>query len=67
MGGLLARYSLSGALDTTFGTGGYFTTGDAVRFNALALEPDGSIVAGGLHNYVGERRLDPTTRWRSPT
>ena len=52
-GGLLARYSLSGELDTTFGAGGYFTTGDAARFNALALEPDNSIVAGGLHNYVG--------------
>jgi uncharacterized delta-60 repeat protein len=52
-GGLLARYSLSGALDTTFGAGGYFTTGNAFSFGALALEPDGSIVAGGLQNYVG--------------
>src|SRR5262249_53227272 len=53
VGGFLARYTLSGTLDTTFGAGGYFTTSDAARFNALALEPDGSIVAGGLHNYVG--------------
>jgi uncharacterized delta-60 repeat protein len=53
MGGLLARYTLTGALDTTFGAGGYFTTGAAFGFSALALEPDGSIVAGGSQNYMG--------------
>jgi uncharacterized delta-60 repeat protein len=52
-GAVLARYGLSGALDTTFGAGGYFATDNAIRFNSLALESDGSIVAGGLHDYVG--------------
>jgi uncharacterized delta-60 repeat protein len=51
MGGLLARYTLSGALDTTFGAGGYFTTGGAFTFHSLVLEPDGSIVAGGYQTY----------------
>jgi uncharacterized delta-60 repeat protein len=50
-GGLLARYSLAGALDASFGTGGYFTTSDTFKFNAIALEPDGSIVAGGVQFY----------------
>jgi uncharacterized delta-60 repeat protein len=52
MGGLLARYTLSGALDTTFGTSGYYTTGNAFSFNTLALEPDGSLVAGGIQTYI---------------
>jgi uncharacterized delta-60 repeat protein len=50
-GAVLARYGLSGGLDATFGSGGYFATGGAERFNALALEPDGSIVAGGWQTY----------------
>jgi uncharacterized delta-60 repeat protein len=52
VGALVARYGLTGALDTTFGTGGYITTGNAFRFNSLAMEPDGSLVAGGLQTYV---------------
>jgi uncharacterized delta-60 repeat protein len=51
-GGLLARYTLTGALDTTFGAGGYFTTGNAFRFGSLGVETDGSIVAGGLQTYT---------------
>jgi uncharacterized delta-60 repeat protein len=48
--GLLARYNANGSLDTSFGNGGlvetYLGTGQAV-FNALALQSDGKIVAGG--------------------
>ncbi|QEH39101.1 hypothetical protein OJF2_77130 [Aquisphaera giovannonii] len=52
-GGLLARFSLSGTLDATFGAAGYFTTGGVSSFRSLALEADGSIVAGGNQAYVG--------------
>jgi uncharacterized delta-60 repeat protein len=52
MGALVARYDLTGALDTTFGAGGYFTTGNAFWFKSLAPEPDGSLVAGGKQTYV---------------
>lgn len=50
-GGLLARYTLGGDLDPTFGTGGYFTTDAAFTFTALALRSDGSIIAGGAQGY----------------
>jgi uncharacterized delta-60 repeat protein len=49
--GAVARYSLAGALDTSFGTGGYFTTSSALLFRAIALESDGSIVVGGNQSY----------------
>jgi uncharacterized delta-60 repeat protein len=51
-GAVVARYSASGALDPTFATAGYFTTGDSVQFDAIALEQDGSLVAGGLQTYI---------------
>jgi uncharacterized delta-60 repeat protein len=46
----LARYTSSGNLDTTFGNSGITTTAiglDALA-NALALQPDGNIVAAGF-------------------
>jgi uncharacterized delta-60 repeat protein len=46
-GGFLARYSLSGALDTTFGSAGMYFTNNVPVFAAIALESDGSIIAGG--------------------
>ena len=46
----LARYSTSGNLDTSFGTGGLVShlAGDfSTGANALVLQPDGKLVAGG--------------------
>ena len=52
----LARYNTDGSLDTTFGTGGKVITavgtGDDVAF-ALALQPDGNLVAGGYAANAG--------------
>jgi len=49
----LVRFNVDGSLDSTFGTGGVFsvpqTETAAPRFaNAVALQPDGKIVAAGL-------------------
>ena len=65
----LARYTRSGALDQTFGTGGKVTT-DFQRPStalAVALQPDGRIVAAGgarggvaLARYNANGSLDPT-------
>jgi uncharacterized delta-60 repeat protein len=47
----LARYTPSGALDASFGTGGEVTTdigGLTDWVNTIALEPDGKIIAVGL-------------------
>ncbi|MBL8309488.1 MAG: hypothetical protein JNL19_03600 [Burkholderiales bacterium] len=46
----LARFTTAGALDTTFGTNGRVFTdfqGGVDRINAIAIAPDGKIVAGG--------------------
>jgi uncharacterized delta-60 repeat protein len=64
--GLVARYTLTGALDSSFnaydpvanpnGTSGYFLTtwAEATVFTAIGIEPDGSIaLAGRLHDFVG--------------
>jgi uncharacterized delta-60 repeat protein len=56
--GVVAAYTLSGTLDTTFGSGGWFTTaadsssGFNLTFSSLALEADGSIVVGGYQRYT---------------
>jgi uncharacterized delta-60 repeat protein len=52
---LVAGYTLGGSLDTTFGSGGLFTT--AITANpplvrSLALEADGSIVVGWTEPYT---------------
>lgn len=46
---LLARYLPNGALDTTFGTGGYVTTlvGNHCTGQSVALQTDGKIVVAG--------------------
>jgi len=53
---VVVRYNATGTLDTTFGTGGKVTTavgtGDDVAF-ALALQPDGNLVAGGYAANAG--------------
>ena len=46
----LARYNPDGTLDPSFGSGGVVTTdfaGSTDRVEALALQPDGKVVAGG--------------------
>jgi uncharacterized delta-60 repeat protein len=48
---VLARYSLDGSLDSSFGTGGKVITdfgGVGGRANAVVLQPDGKIVAAGI-------------------
>src|SRR5438874_185420 len=53
---VVVRYNATGTLDTTFGTSGKVTTavgtGDDVAF-ALALQPDGNLVAGGYAANAG--------------
>jgi uncharacterized delta-60 repeat protein len=72
----VARYTSSGALDPTFGSGGKVTTnfGNTSDFaNAAVLQPDGKIVAAGytflgrtgpsafaLTRYTPDGELDPT-------
>jgi uncharacterized delta-60 repeat protein len=49
----LARFSNTGALDGTFGTGGKVTTvvsSAASMCNAIAIQPDGKIVAAGQNS-----------------
>ena len=48
----LARYNPNGALDSTFGSGGELITNVQGYAEALALQPDGKIIAGG-HIRVG--------------
>jgi uncharacterized delta-60 repeat protein len=69
----LARYTSSGALDPTFGGDGRVVTGfgDVARGFAVAIQPDGKIVAAGdafhrlrikfaLARYTPSGALDPT-------
>ena len=68
----LARYASDGSLDPTFGAGGLVTTdfGNGEEAFALALQPDGRIVAAGgsaigrgalaLARYTPDGNLDPT-------
>jgi uncharacterized delta-60 repeat protein len=54
--GFVTAYTLSGALDTTFGIGGLFTLpagGNGSAIGHLAVEADGSIVVGGAQNISG--------------
>jgi uncharacterized delta-60 repeat protein len=52
----VAGYTLGGSLDTTFGSGGLFTTATTDNppplVRSLALEADGSIVVGWTENYT---------------
>ena len=52
---LLARYTPTGALDTTFGSGNGFVTGPVGAFSpyALLLQPNGSLVALGTTALIG--------------
>ena len=53
----VTAYTTGGALDTTFGSGGVFTTAGVAsgynpNLNHIALEADGSIVLGGYQSYM---------------
>ena len=58
----MARYQTNGSLDTTFGTGGIVITLSLFgNFAAVAVQPDGKIVAGGGENvarYNSDGSLD---------
>ncbi len=65
----LARYTSDGSLDSTFGTGGLVTTdlGGTDIAEAVALQPDGKIIAVGragndfaLVRYTSDGSLDST-------
>jgi len=55
----LARYDTDGSLDTTFSGDGKQATGfgDRDRANAVAIQPDGKIVAAGWTNAGGDFAL----------
>lgn len=57
----LVRYNIDGSLDPTFGTGGKVMTdflSEFERAQALALQPDGKIVAAGLAERQSSARTD---------
>jgi uncharacterized delta-60 repeat protein len=61
----LARYNLNGSLDASFGSGGKVTTAIGSSSDvaeALVLQPDGRLVAGGF-SYVGSRRVFALARY----
>jgi uncharacterized delta-60 repeat protein len=54
----LARYTAAGALDPSFGEGGLVTTDFGGSYDwayAMALQPDGRIVVGGVSDRSGSR------------
>lgn len=44
---LIARYTLNGSLDPTFGTNGIRITPFSIRTRAVAVQPDGKIIVAG--------------------
>jgi uncharacterized delta-60 repeat protein len=54
---LVARYNADGSLDTSFGTGGYTATGfnkaATAQADAVAIQPDGKILAAGWADISG--------------
>jgi len=63
----VARYSSKGSLDRSFGRGGIVVEPRALRFGAIALQPDGKIVAAGssalgfeVARYLPDGRPDPS-------
>jgi hypothetical protein len=48
---VVSRYSLAGALDTTFATNGYYITSFLGGFGPLTLAADGSIIVAGTETY----------------
>ena len=57
----LARFNSNGSLDNSFGYDGKVTTpfgGYQHAANAVAIQPDGKIVAGGGHTFFDEKTWD---------
>jgi uncharacterized delta-60 repeat protein len=57
----LARYNTDGTLDTSFGTGGKVTTdfsGFSDQAHALAVQPDGKLVAAGRAQVTADGNVD---------
>jgi uncharacterized delta-60 repeat protein len=50
--GLVVAYTSGGQLDSTFATGGVFTTSAAVELMKISLAADGSIVVAGYADYT---------------
>jgi uncharacterized delta-60 repeat protein len=54
---LVARYNADGSVDTSFGTGGYTATGfnkvATAPADAVAIQPDGKILAAGYADKIG--------------
>ena len=66
----LARYTSDGGLDPTFGTGGKVTTdtgGGNDGAGAVALQPDGKIVAAGTPRFTLVRYLGGGSGGAAPT
>ncbi len=64
----LARYNPDGSLDPSFGSGGKVTTsfaerGGQVGVNAVAIQPDGKIVAAGFAGTSGSDRDHALARY----
>lgn len=63
---VLARYDAGGTLDTSFGGGDGIVTADLLSYGAIALMPDGSIMAAGgngdfvLARFTSAGALDTT-------
>ncbi|HVM97901.1 MAG TPA: DUF4215 domain-containing protein, partial [Candidatus Acidoferrales bacterium] len=63
---LLARYQANGRLDSSFGNGGYSAnvfSGNDTYIDALALEPDGHIVASGQGVDAGDNDVGLIARF----
>jgi len=50
----LVRYNADGSLDTSFGNGGKVITPNNGLFHAVAIQPDGKIIAAGKMFFGGE-------------
>jgi uncharacterized delta-60 repeat protein len=57
---LVARYTPSGALDTSFGTGGLVNSPPLGLLSGIALQRDGSILAAGMNTTFVVARYDTT-------
>lgn len=65
---VVARYTTTGVLDGTFGSGGLITTAirNGSRAQALVLQTDGQIIAGG-YSFGDRGRIRQTLARYSPT
>ena len=66
---VLVRYNPNGSLDTSFGGDGKVTTaiGFGAEANALALQPDGKLVAAGTSDIEDSTTVGPNSRSSATT